>query len=251
MFTEIILGLVVIVIIYLLYSYLFSSSSDAVLVTSSPGNKEQVIPDSRLPNEMHSSVYSYSVWINVDDWNYRFDQSKVIFVSASSRGVNPEVTLGPTVNSITVGINLTNRTSDDDLEERWDTEGSPPTTVGTPQKCVLHNIPLQKWVNLIVVLNNRALDLYIDGKLVRTCVLEGVPVRYGKIFLTPTGTDGEAGFSGQTANFRYFSYPLNPRQAYEVYREGYSGSLLGNFFNKYRIKFAFMKGSREMGSLEI
>ncbi len=58
-------------------------------------------------------------------------------------------------------------------------------------------------------------------------------------------------FSGQTASFRYFSYPLNPRQAYEVYREGYSGSLLGNFFNKYRIKFAFMKGSREMGSLEI
>ena len=81
MFTEIILGLVVIVIIYLLYSYLFSSSSDAVLVTSSPGNKEQKIPDSRLPNEMHSSVYSYSVWINVDDWNYRFDEPKVIFQS--------------------------------------------------------------------------------------------------------------------------------------------------------------------------
>ena len=245
MFTEIILGLVVIVIIYLLYSYLFSSSSDAVLVTSSPGNKEQVIPDSRLPNEMHSSVYSYSVWINVDDWNYRFDEPKVIFQSKGHRGWNPLVTLGPTVNSITVGINLTNRTSDDDWDERWDTEG-PRTTVGPPQKCVLHNIPLQKWVNLIVVLNNRALDLYVDGKLVRTCVLEGVPVRYGKISLTPDG-----GFSGQTASFRYFSYPLNPRQAYEVYREGYSGSLLGNFFNKYRIKFAFMKGSREMGSLEI
>ncbi len=246
MFIEIILGLVVIVIIYLLYSYLFSSSSDAVLVTSSPGITSHSIPESRLPNEMHSSVYSYSVWINVDDWNYRFDEPKVIFASASTRGVNPAVTLGPKVNSITVSVNLTNRTSDDDFEERWDTEGSPPTTVGTPQKCVLHNIPLQKWVNLIVVLNNRALDLYVDGKLVRTCVLEGVPVRYGKIWLTPDG-----GFSGQTASFRYFSYPLNPRQAYEVYREGYSGSLLGNFFNKYRIKFAFMKGSREMGSLEI
>jgi hypothetical protein len=247
MFTEIILGLVVIVIIYLLYSYLFSSSSDAVLVSSSPGNTEHKIPDSRLPNEMNSSVYSYSVWINVDDWNYRFDEKKIIFTSSSRRGVNPEVTLGPTVNSISVGINLTNRGKlSDDLKERWDTEDSPTTTVGTPQKCVLHNIPLQKWVNLIVVLNNRALDLYLDGKLVRTCVLEGVPVRFGQIYLTPDG-----GFSGQTASFRYFGYPLNPRQAYEVYREGYSGSLLGNLFNKYRIKFAFMKGSREMGSLEI
>ena len=36
------------------------------------------------------------------------------------------------------------------------------------------NVPLQKWVNLIISLYGRTLDVYIDGKLVRTCVLPGV-----------------------------------------------------------------------------
>jgi len=42
---------------------------------------------------------------------------------------------------------------------------------------------------------------------------------------------------------------MNPRQAYEIYREGYSGGL--SFFDKYRLKLAFMKNNREVGSLEI
>jgi len=41
--------------------------------------------------------------------------------------------------------------------------------------CVVDNISIQKWVNIIVSLYNLTLDIYIDGKLVRTCILPGVP----------------------------------------------------------------------------
>lgn len=37
--------------------------------------------------------------------------------------------------------------------------------------CMINNFPLQRWVNLIVSLNNRTMDVYLNGKLVRTCIL--------------------------------------------------------------------------------
>ena len=35
--------------------------------------------------------------------------------------------------------------------------------------CVVSNIPLQKWLNVIISVYGRSLDMYLDGKLVRTC----------------------------------------------------------------------------------
>jgi len=67
----------------------------------------------------------------------------------------------------------------------------------------------------------------------------------------PNTANGEAGFAGFIAKVRYYSRALNPREVYELYREGYSGSLLGNLFNKYKLRFSYIKDNEEVGSLEI
>ena len=226
--TNIIIGVVICVLIYLLYLFLTRSSGASTLSYLHPGNEEDTIPSSSLSKDSGTSNWSYSIWFAVDDWNYRIDEPKIIFTRMDTKGnVGPEVSLGSIQNSINVAVS---------------------TYLGTKKTCTLNNVPLQKWTNLIVALNNRALDLYLDGKLVRTCILDGVPKlsSSASLYLTPGG-----GFSGSTSNFRQFSYALNPRQAYEIYREGYGGSGLGNFFNKYRIKLAFMEDGSEVGSLEI
>lgn len=226
MLRQIIIGLVIVVIIYLLYKA-FSGSSDSVLVGMHDAKTEQTISASDLPGTDNTSLWSYSIWFAIEDWNYQFDESKILFTRVDTqKNVGPEVKLGAVDNSITVSL---------------------ATYAGDTQACTINNVPLQKWVNLIVVLNNRALDLYLDGKLVRTCVLDGVAkiATGSSIYLTPSG-----GFSGATSQFRYFDHPLNPRQAYEIYREGYGASSL-SFFDKYRIKLAFLKDNAEVGSLEI
>ena len=40
-------------------------------------------------------------------------------------------------------------------------------------ECVVNNIPLQKWVNLVVSQYNQTMDIYLDGQLVSSCVLKG------------------------------------------------------------------------------
>jgi hypothetical protein len=114
--------------------------------------------------------------------------------------------------------------------------------------CNVQNFPLQRWVNLIISLYGRTLDVYIDGKLVRTCVLPGVAKinQKANIVVTPNG-----GFSGFTTNFQYWNDSTNPQDAYNIYKDGFGGSILGNLFNKYRIKIAFLSDNKEKGSFEI
>lgn len=225
MLNSIIIGIIIILVIYLIYVLFFRNKTERVLSTRH--NAKQELKIHRHKMGKYSSSYSFSIWIAIDDWNYRLDEPKIIYSRVDSDGnVGPEVALHRIDNTISVTFS---------------------TYEGDTQKCHLYNVPIQKWVNLIVVLNNRSCDLYLDGKLVRTCVLDGVPKlnSNARLFLTPGG-----GFSGATSNFRYFTYPLNPREAYEIYREGYDGGW-SSVLDKYRVKLAFMKDNREVGSLEI
>ena len=126
--------------------------------------------------------------------------------------------------------------------------GTAPTSNGVRpniHKCKVQNVPLQRWVNIIISLYGRTLDVYIDGKLVRTCLLPGVAKisQTAPVIITPNG-----GFSGWTANFQYWANSTSPQQAYDIYKNGYGGSALGDFFNKYRLKLAFMEDNTERGN---
>ena len=113
---------------------------------------------------------------------------------------------------------------------------------------ILTNVPLQRWTSLIMVVNGRALDAYIDGKLWKTKILNSIPkpIR-SNIYLTSGG-----GFSGSTANFLYINRALNPREVYDIYKEGCGGQAwFTDLFNRYRIKLAFLKDNVEVNTFMI
>ena len=234
---KLILAIVILVIIYTLYQWYFSGKADTTIFSGpldaeSAYNKIGTL-STKISNIL-TSQYSYSVWIYIKDWSYKNGENKIIFSRKDGNSParsGPEVSLGPTDNTLTVSVD----------------------TTGGRTNCQVTQIPIQAWVNIIVVLNNQALDVYIDGKLTRTCVLGGVPsmaIGASAWVCPPNGSGGNPGFDGWISSFRAFPYPLNPREAYEIYREGHVGVSM-NIFNKYRIKLAFLKDNRELGSFEI
>lgn len=233
--SNIVLGVAVILVLYFLYGYLFGGSS----TTSSPSSlldakSMQVVGANTLPANV-STNYGYSIWFYIDDWSYRLGESKTIF-DRTGKGTDsgsPVVAFDPSENNITISLALAS-------------EGKDASSVSN---CTINNVPLQAWTNLIVTLNNRALDVYINGKLVKTCLLDApAAVESGSgIRITPNG-----GFSGYTSKFQYYAMPLSPQQAYNIYKSGYGGSSgLGDVFNKYRVKVGFMENNREVNSFEI
>jgi hypothetical protein len=198
-----------------------------------------------------SSNFAYSIWFYVNDWNYRYGEPKVIFgrmgsqskqSSGQLQGVNgmdpcPAVVLGPIENNISVSLAC------------YPGINQAPTTPGgntVIKTCSVDNVPIQKWVNLTLSVYGRTMDIYIDGKLVRTCLLPGVASinNNADVFVTPSG-----GFDGWTAKFQYYPSPLNPQQAWNIYAQGYSNWL--SMFSTYQIKVSLEENGNVTKSVTI
>lgn len=231
--------IVLLIVIYVVAGYFFPKNTK--LSSMMEAMKPQSIEASSLPSNTNSLNYTYSTWFYVEDWNYKFGEKKTILGRLDGdKNPSPSIELGAMDNDLTVSIACYPKQS----------SGSNDTSNVKPiiHRCKVQNIPLQRWVNLIVSLYGRTLDVYIDGKLVRTCLLPGVAkiAKAAPVLITPNG-----GFSGWTSNFQYWANSTNPQQAYEIYKSGYGGSSLGDFFNKYRLKLSFMEDNTERGSIEI
>lgn len=148
--------------------------------------------------------YSYSLWVYVADWNYNFGNLKNVLVRGSGVNVSPEISFDRDVNNLLIRQSVT----------------GPNAQMAT---CDISNFPLQKWVNVIVVLSNRTLDTYINGKLERSCVLTGVPrISNGSPvrFAQALGKSTLPGFFGKLSNCQYFNYAIQQDQILKLYNAG-------------------------------
>jgi hypothetical protein len=101
-------------------------------------------------------------------------------------------------------------------------------------KCDIANgIEYQRWSLITVVGNGRTLDVYIDGKLARSCVYKGY------FSLGNTGGKGTATFGfnnggnlkGFFSNGQFYNYALSPDQVWTNYQAGPGGGFsITDFF---------------------
>lgn len=181
------------------------------------------IDSSDIPSS-NTADCAYSMWIYIQDWNYRRTEEKKIIVRDDS-GTSPfiEVLLGSYINTLDVKV----KCDDDSIQE-----------------CRINNVPLQTWVNISFSINGRVLDLYMDGKLVRTCILSSNPVVVpsdSDLIITPDG-----GFSGFTTNIQYYDDSKNPTEIYKIYKAGHKGSgFFQNMFGRYRLSVSIIDGNAD------
>ena len=227
----IIITIVIVLLLYIVLSWIFKSGTKLTGLTNA--KVATTIAATNLPNSQTNN-YTYSSWVYIDDWSYRYGEPKIILGRLDKNlEPSPSIVLGALENNLKISVAC------------YPSKTSKKAVTHT---CDVNNIPLQKWVNIIISLYGRSLDVYIDGKLVRTCVLPGVAKVNNTVpvYITPEG-----GFAGFVSNVQYWADSTNPQQAWNIYRKGYGGSLLGELFNKYRIKVSFLQDNRESGAFEI
>jgi len=188
--------IVLVVIIVILVKRAKQNQANISVLLDSPVDafdlKDKSFP---VKNSDEGLEFSYSVWIYIQDWTRGW---KNIFVKGdtsenSSRA--PGLWLYPDSNALHARIN----------------------TFASPNEgCDIKNIPLQKWVHITYILNNRTVDIYIDGKLERSCVLRGVP----KLNDEPVHVCDKGGFFGKISNLVYFRYAMKPDEVYNIYSKG-------------------------------
>jgi hypothetical protein len=85
--------------------------------------------------------------------------------------------------------------------------------------CDITDLDLQRWLCLAIVVNGRVIDVFMDGKLARSCVCPGIPtIEQGANSLTLCKSG--VSFGGLVSTTRFYGYALTPARIYELYQEG-------------------------------
>ena len=192
----------------------FSTNSPYLIKGMLPGNSHVVIsqdptvqgaiPLTRSDNQT-GIEFSWSVWLNITDVNSTSSLYKHIFHKGEQNldvdtGINtpnnaPGLYMSPKTNELVVLMN---------------------TFTVINEEIKIPNIPMNKWVHVVIRVINNALDVYINGALAKRHILTSVPKQnYGNVYVASNG-----GFSGNLSDLRYFNYALHPGDIVYITNKG-------------------------------
>jgi len=243
LFTIIMIGLAIILILFLVYTlyssysnynntspYLIGGITDGTIPQQFSAH--QIMPPS---DSQYGTEFTYSFWVFIKDTNFAnksssckgsdingfmhifhkgsYDYVPSGYTPTGSEQTNtseslpilqsPGVWLYPNTNKLNIRFN----TYENILET---------ADVG--------NIPLNMWVNVIIILIGSSVDVYINGNLKKRVKLSGVPkLNYGNLYTSNWG-----GFQGYLSNLRYFNYAIQPYLVDQLFNMGPSKTFATN-----------------------
>jgi hypothetical protein len=117
---------------------------------------------------------------------------------------------------------------------------------------LIPNIPLNKWINVIIRCQNTTLDIYINGTIAKSIDLGYVPKQnYGDVYTSLGG-----GFDGYISNLRYYNYALGTSAIQSITQIGPNiktvdnspGSGMASKYSKYfSLNWYFAGNSNQSG----
>lgn len=118
-------------------------------------------------------------------------------------------------------------------------------------QCEITDFPLQKWVNLIISFNGSAMDVYVDGKLVKSCVVDSgsLLADTNTIILGDESKKPPTDDVGFITNVKLKSSSIAPQEAWDIYSQGFGGSPWSDLLNKYKVKLSFIVDNQEQTSV--
>lgn len=199
------------VIFYLLFKFYNSKKNNPILIKdlvdgASSNNRvdesgenysyKYVVNSDNIPYIDNSLIFGYSFWLYIDNvggsgnWDSNFKEPKSII----NRGDSPSIYYTPEDNALLVKM----KTGDNNIEEF----------------IVTKELKTQKWNHICVVLDTRNLDIYIEGKMVRSFILKEVP----KLNTNDIYIFDSSNIYAELSYLRYFTVLLTPSDVEVIYK---------------------------------
>lgn len=226
-----ILGIVIILVLaWYIYNRYFSgidtlTSGQVVLNTNNPITPIAVSSLS-FPN---STRHAYGVWIYVNSWST--NTTKVIISRLNDIILYLDKVTG-TLNCI-----ISPNYIDPDVVTKNSNNQSSIINI-------TNNFPLQKWVYIVVNIDNTVVDVYLDGKMVKSLQIKQVaPDNSSPIYIGN-------GYDAVLTYLQRWSYALDPQTVWNSYMNGNGSSLLSQV-NPYHASLQISKNNVVQNSYTI
>jgi hypothetical protein len=189
----ILIGLLVVAAIFTMYSmrdsFTLAGPGQTVIQGSIVDGKSGVDSNVQLPaslNQDKGLTFAYSCWVRIDNFAYQPGKQKVIFTKgpADLSLSCPALLIDGNTNSFLVKLD----------------------TFGATEIVAIPNIPAKKWMHVVLVVDQKAMDIYINGILHTHHSIAQLPRQNSGT--VHTGVD--SGFEGKLAGLTYYNYFLKP-----------------------------------------
>jgi hypothetical protein len=235
---------VIMVILYYVYTYLYPAQDPTYtqfLRGEADARGPITLDSTKVPGIYTGGDFTFSFWVYIDDWNYKVQHYKSLFTIGSDGASPTNVLVGmlaPIKNHLLIraavvdgkagaAIDITNETQRLNMVKGTGSMSVNTPTVGADSDpCNIKEIALQRWVCVTIVSSGAVLDVYMDGKLARSCVLDNVvKVPRGPLVLnladqTPTKAAPYGGFGGRFSSVQMWAQQLTPDVIYGIYQMG-------------------------------
>lgn len=199
---------------------MMSAKQNSLRIPQDP-NETGAITIYRSINATDGIEFTWSVWIFIDDLQYNSGQYKHIF----HKGNYPNGSPGIENQAVENGLVYPNNAPG--LYILPNTNGLlliMNTFSNINEEIVISDIPLNKWISVIVRCQNTTLDVYINGTISRSLELSGVPKQnYGDVFLALNG-----GFDGYISNLWYYDFALGTAAIQRIVQNGANTTAVNN-----------------------
>ena len=220
-YTTIFLGTALVVLImYMLFQSYFDGKQSLVSQT-----KLDNMDDVTSVSKPNASILSYSIFVHIGQWTTGDNQT--LFKRVSELEVY-----------FTSNAGLKVKVYDD-----ADTE-----TTGS-DIVVTNNFPIQKWVHIGIVIDNKIMDVYLDGKMVKSVQL--------KKNISPTDNDIVYGKSSviaehtHIAEHKRLTYAADPKEMWDLYMAGNGIGGLTKAASEMNVNLSILKDGVESSKISL
>ena len=173
----------------------------------------------RSMNATQGIEFTWSAWIYIEDLQYLSGQYRHVF----SKGNSDINSAGLAYPNNAPGVYIT--------PERNDLLIIMNTFDVINEELHINDIPLNKWVNIVIRCHNKTLDVYINGTIAKSIELVSVPKQnYGDVFV---GLNG--GFDGNVSNLWYYNYALGTTDIQNLVMKGPNTKMVNANMNMKRL----------------
>lgn len=207
-------------VMFFVYRKYTSTSLKTVTMLTKPkkiASIQNISSTVKLPTYVNGNEFSYSFWMYVDSSNSQSTRAdKYILGSMGSKGAlstaNPVFFMDNNTNKLHVYVNT----------------GGHVNTLGdmklSPDSLTIPYVPLQRWVNVLLVVDNNYVQLFMDGELRQVKDIAGTQLN--KVVAQPSGNlyiggvPEQPAISGFLSKVQAFNYAVTIDHAKIIYKAG-------------------------------
>jgi hypothetical protein len=191
---------------YLIKGMIDGSNARSVAQDTEKGN---AIPIYRSNNEDEGAEFTWSFWLYLSDLGNDPKKQKYQHIFSKGEGTFDKTTGIMSVNN-SPGVYL--EPNNNNLYIKLDTVDH----TDSNNKIIVDNIPIKKWVHVAIRLENKVVDVYVNGVISNRLVLNNViKQNYQDVHIA-----GNGGFNGKLSNLRYYAESLNMFEINSILQKG-------------------------------